>query len=120
MSGDPSTDRGINVAPAGGWAQGRAMPMTLAYAIALAEARSCLAALADGATDVDESSRVEHVLIALDQLHPDGPATYPLDGRQADLTRWLESAIDRMIELGGDALSLELLLSDLIDPIVDS
>ena len=75
------------------------MPMTLAYDIALAEARSCLAALADGATDVDESSQVEHVLIALDELHPDGPATYPLDGRQADLTRWLESAIDRMIEL---------------------
>lgn len=95
------------------------MPMTLAYDIALAEARSCLAALADGASDVDESSQVEHVLIALDELHPDGPATYPLDGRQADLTRRLESAIDRMIELGGDALSLELLLADVVNPMTD-
>ena len=57
--------------------------------------------------------------MSLDQLHPDGPATYPLDGRQTDLTRWLESAIDRMIALGGDALSLELLLADVVGPITD-
>ena len=50
------------------------MFMTSAYAIALAEARSYLAALADRATGVYESSHYECMLIELDGLHPFGSA----------------------------------------------
>lgn len=96
------------------------MPMILAYAIALADARSCLAVLADAATDFDESCRYERLLIDLDGLHAgDFPATYPMYGTPAELLARLGAAVDRMIELGGDALSLELFLADVIDPITD-
>jgi len=84
--------------------------MTLAYAIALAEARSCLAALADNASDIDESCNVERLLIELDRLHPVGPGLSPTTGTKAELLDRLEVAVDQMIDLGGDGLSLELLL----------
>ena len=86
--------------------------MTLAYAIALAESRSCLAALADSATDFDESVHFEHLLLDLDGLHPNGPGLSPITGTKAHLLDRLEGAIDQMIDLGGDALPLELLLAD--------
>lgn len=88
------------------------MSVTLGYAIALAEARSCLAALADTATDFDESIHFEHRLLDLDTMHPDGPALCPLAGDRATLFQRLEHAVDRMLELGGDGLRLELLLAD--------
>ena len=91
------------------------MSMTLAYAIALAEARSCLAALADGATDFDESSHFEHLLLDLDRLHPIGPGLSPMAGTKAELLARLEAAVDEMIGLGGDGLSLELLLASAMD-----
>lgn len=83
--------------------------MTLAYAIALAEARSCLAALADTATDLDESVHFEHLLLALDALHYDGPALYAVAGDRGALLERLDVAVDRMLALGGDVLSLERL-----------
>lgn len=86
------------------------MPMTLASAIALAEARSCLAALADTATEFDESVQFEHLLLALDAMHVDYPGLYPLEENRSQLLRRLEAAVDRMLDLGGDGLSLELLL----------
>ncbi len=53
------------------------MPMPPAYAIALADARSCLAALADASTHFDESCRYDRLLIDLDGIHAgDFPATY--------------------------------------------
>lgn len=107
MSRIPPQIAWINVTPASGWAQGRAMPMTLA--IALADARSCLAALADAATDFDESVHFEHLLLALDALHPDGPAHYALAGDRGALLDRLDAAVDRMQALGGDLLALELL-----------
>jgi hypothetical protein len=87
--------------------------MTFAYAIALAEARSCLAALADGATDFDESIHFEHLLLELDALHePDGyPALYPLHDNRADLLIRIEAAVDQMLDLGADGLRLEILLA---------
>lgn len=85
------------------------MPMTLAYAIALADARSCLAALADAATAFDESVHFEHLLLALDTLHPDGPALYVVAGDHSALLDRLDVAVDRMLALGGDLLSLEFL-----------
>src|SRR4051794_23344793 len=87
------------------------MSMTLAYAMALAEARSCLAALADDATDFDESSHFEHLLLDIDRLHPIGPGLSPTAGSKAELLARIEVAVDAMIGLGGDGLSLELLLA---------
>ena len=84
--------------------------MSLAYAIALAEARSCLAALADAAPDICESSHYERLLIELDGLHPVGPALSPIHGTKHELLAGLEVAVDQMISLGDDGLSLELLL----------
>jgi|SRR5665647_1413019 len=77
----------------------------------LGEARSCLAALADSATDIDQSSHFDRLLIHLDEITGDvGPATSSADGDDADLIGRLESAVNRMIDLGCDALRLELLL----------
>lgn len=88
------------------------MSMSLAYAIALAEARSCLAALADSATDVDESVDYEHLLLDIDGLHPIGPALSPMTGTKTELLDRLEAAVDQMLDLGeGGDLSLELLLA---------
>lgn len=84
--------------------------MTLAYAVALAEARSCLAALASAAADVDESSHFEHLLLDLDRLHPVGPGLSPMAGAKAELLDRLEGAVDTMIGLRGDGLNLELVL----------
>lgn len=84
--------------------------MTLAYAIALAQARSCLAALADSAADFDESVHFEHLLLDVDRLHPTGPGLSPMAGTKAELLAMLEGAVEAMIALGGDGLSLELLL----------
>lgn len=88
------------------------MFMTLAYSTALAEARSCLAALADTASDIYESSHFERLLVDLDWLHPFGPALSPVAGAKAELLDRFEAAVDQMIDLGGDGLSLELLLVD--------
>jgi hypothetical protein len=85
--------------------------MILAYAIALAEARSCLAALADSASTFEESVHYEHLLLDLDALHTIGPTLYATTGTKTDLLGRLETAVDQMLDLGeGDGLSLELLL----------
>lgn len=86
--------------------------MSIGYAVALAEARSCLAALGDGADSFDESNRYERLLLDLDQLHPIGPGLSVITGTRAQLLDQLEAAVDQMIELGGDRLSLELLLAE--------
>ena len=84
--------------------------MTLAYAIALAEARSCLAALADTAQDINESIHCEHLLLDLDGLHSFGPGLSPTSGTKSEHLDRLEAAVDKMIEFGGDGLALEMLL----------
>ena len=86
-------------------------PMTFAYVEAYAAARSCLGALAD-ISDFDDSCRYERLLIDLDGIHGgDFPATNPMPGTRPELLAHLEDEVDRMIELGGDWLSLELLLA---------
>ncbi len=45
------------------------------------------------------------------------PATDPMYGTPAELLARLEAAIDRMVQPGGDALSLELVLAEAVDPI---
>lgn len=90
------------------------MPLTVAFAIALAEARSCLAALADTATSFDESIHFEHLLLELDAMHEANlPALYPLTSQRAALMRRLEIAVDRMFSLGGLPASM------LLDPHAD-
>lgn len=88
-----------------------AVSMTLAYATALADARACLAALAGAASDFDESVHFEHLLLDLDALHPEVPGLSPISAGKVELLAQLEAAVDQMIGLGGDGLSLELLLA---------
>lgn len=86
-------------------------PMTFAYVEAYAAARSCLGALAD-ISDFNDSCRYERLLIDLDCMHcGDFPATYPMSGNGPELLAHLEGEVDRMLALGGDGLSLELLLA---------
>ena len=87
------------------------MPIGLAYVIALAEARSCFAALADAAIDFDESVHFEHLLLDLDALHPCGPGLSPITGTTECLLYRLETAVDQLIDLGGDPVALEVLLA---------
>jgi hypothetical protein len=83
--------------------------MTFAYAEPYAAARSCLGALAD-ISDFDDSCHYERLL---DGIHGgDFPATYPMPGTRPELLAHLEEGVDRMVELGGDGLSLELLLAN--------
>lgn len=92
------------------------MTTTHAYLLALGEARSCLAALADSSTDFYESSHYDRLLIQLDWITDDiGPATYPIAAGKAELLALLEAAVDRLIDLGTDGLSLELLIADATD-----
>lgn len=86
--------------------------MTLAHAIALDEARSCLAALADTATTLDASVAYEHALLYLDAIHGDyGPGIdYPTETDRSRLLRRAEAAIEALAMHGVDELSVELLL----------
>lgn len=90
--------------------------MNAAYRAAYATARSSLVALADQAPGED-SCRYERALLALDQIHHGAlPATYPLMGSRGDLLLWLEGAVEHMVALDGDRLSLGLVLADALDP----
>jgi hypothetical protein len=87
--------------------------MTVAYAIALSEARSCLAALADTAGTVEDSIRYDRLLLDLDFLHPFSPALEPVDGPLQELLERLEDAVDRLIALDAtNELALEILLAE--------
>lgn len=88
-------------------------PMSDAYLDTLAECRSCLAALAD-AMPFEESITYDGLLIDLDEIHHGWfPATEPVRGVLADLRVWFQHGLERLIDLGGDALGLELLLAGL-------
>ncbi len=73
------------------------MNTTLAHPMALAQARSWLAALADSAPDFYEAVHFEHLILALDALHPIGPALYALVGTRAELTDRIEAAVTAML-----------------------
>lgn len=92
----------------------------LAFALALAELRSCLAALADTAWSFDESVHYEHLLLDLDRLYPDGSALYPTTGAKAELLNRLGVAIDQLIELGAAAFTLEPVIIDVRQSSVSS
>lgn len=74
--------------------------MTLGYVIALGEARSCLAALADAAATFDESVHYDRLLLALDLIHEDYQGCDPVGGAQDELLDRLEAAVDEIHRLG--------------------
>jgi len=87
--------------------------MLLPHAHTLAQARTCLAALADAAISEDVSSAYEHVLIELDRIHCDESPDIYLDAVTQDQAIQFEiatSAIEDLKSYGVDALSVELVL----------
>jgi hypothetical protein len=87
--------------------------MLLPHAHTLAQARTCLAALADAASSEDVSSAYEHVLIELDRIHCDESPDIYLDAVTQDQAIQFEiatSAIEDLKGYGVDSLSVELML----------
>jgi hypothetical protein len=89
--------------------------MLLAHARILARARSHLAALADNASTFDASLEYDRILLELDALYGDStPAVYavPALGRP-ELFAAAAAAIEDLVVVGVDALTVELLLVSL-------
>jgi hypothetical protein len=92
--------------------------MLLAHALTLTQARSYIAALADGALNVAASSAYEHVLIELDRVHGDETPALDLSELTGDaevLFAVATSAIEELEDHGIDVLDVELLLAMLDD-----
>lgn len=88
-------------------------PMTLGYARHLAEARSCLAALAD-TSPFERSVEYEHLLLELDAMHGGhGPATFPVSGSFSELHQCVEARLEDLSDLGANPLRIELILARL-------
>ncbi len=85
------------------------------YALVLAEARSCLAALTDVATSADRSAAYERLLIDLDVLKGDvGPAAYSIvDVSVDELVERAKRALGCLTAYGVDALEVALLVARL-------
>ncbi|MCR1785943.1 hypothetical protein KVF89_25635 [Nocardioides carbamazepini] len=84
----------------------------------LIQARSCLAALADGAKRLDAASAYEQTLIELDRLYADDLPALDTTSLPADRTVLYVSAassIEELVEHGADALQIELILARLED-----
>lgn len=87
--------------------------MSLNYARNLAEARSCLAGLAD-MSPYETSIAYEHLLLELDAMHGGhGPATFPVAGSLSVLHRRVEARLEDLSDLGADPLNIELILARL-------
>jgi hypothetical protein len=91
--------------------------MPLSHAIALAEARSHVAALADTAVTFEASVEYERVLLQLDWIHGDDVPGLDASGLTDDrnaLFPIAESAIEELGDIDVDALRIELVLAMLI------
>jgi hypothetical protein len=92
--------------------------MLFAHAVALVEARSNIAALADLAGTLESSSAYERALVELDRLHSDDvPAIDALavtEDRDTLLSA-ATTAVQRLADFGVDPLHVELLLSALAE-----
>jgi len=91
--------------------------MPLSHAIALAEARSYVAALADTAVTFEASADYERVLLQLDWIHGDDVPGLDASGLTDDrnvLFSIAESAIEELVDFDVDALQIELVLAMLI------
>ncbi len=90
-------------------------PSLPSFLAALAEARSCLAALAD-ATSYDQSLGYEQPLLRLDAMHGGCfPAPFPVAASIPQLRRRVEARLEALARLGADTLAIELLLAELDD-----
>lgn len=92
--------------------------MLLAHALALAEARTHVASMADQADSYEASSAYEHVLIELDRIHIDDcPALYDksLSADRSTLLAGARRFIEELEKYGIDPLSVELVLAMLDD-----
>lgn len=90
--------------------------MHLQHAHTLAQARTCLAALADEATNDDAASAYEHLLIDLDRIHCDETPDVYLDALTQDRAIQFDIATAAIEELkvhGVDPLDVELILWNL-------
>jgi hypothetical protein len=88
--------------------------MLLAHAVALAEARTSVAALANGAVSLDASLAYERTLLYLDSIHGDDVPALDSAGLiddRAALYVVAESAVEELTDHGVDALQVELVLS---------
>jgi hypothetical protein len=91
--------------------------MLLSHAVVLAEARACLAALADTAVTFEASVEYERVLLQLDWIHGDDVPGLDASGLTDDgnvLFSIAESAIEELVDFDVDALQIELVLAMLI------
>lgn len=87
--------------------------MDLAHALTLAKARSYIAALADGAGTIEESSAYERVLIEIDRIHGDDTPALDTVGVTHDaavLYGAAVAAIEALTDHGVDELHVELIL----------
>jgi hypothetical protein len=92
--------------------------MLLPHAQRLAQARSYVAALADRALSLDASSTYERALLELDRVHGDDCPALDTDDLTDDrdiLLAVATSAIEDLEDYGVDALSVELIITMLID-----
>ena len=92
--------------------------MLLVHAVALAEARTYIAALADLAVSLDASLAYERTLLYLDSIHGDDVPALDTAGLIDDRTALCviaESAVEELVDHGIDALQVELVLAMLDD-----
>ena len=81
------------------------------YVQKLADARSCLAALADG-SPYEQSIEYEGALLELDALHRGRyPPAVDMPGSVDDLRCLVEVTLEALVDLGADALRIELILA---------
>lgn len=92
------------------------MTIGIGYLLALGDARSCLAALADATDDDVATSHFEQLLVALDILEAEGPATWPVTADPDALLARLATAVDRLVELGADPLPLAQIVTLAYEP----
>lgn len=88
--------------------------MLIAHAVALADARSHVAALADRARTAEASSAYERVLLEIDWTHGDDVPAVDTFGLAEDrdlLRAGATSAIEELKGHGVDVLQIELLLA---------
>jgi hypothetical protein len=91
--------------------------MLLSHAVTLAEARSYVAALADGARTFNASVEYEQVLLELDNIHGGEvpPTSEVLTDKRDVLYTVAGAAIEELVDHGIDGLQVELILARLED-----
>lgn len=58
--------------------------------------------------DDDEANQYERLLITLDRLEPDGPATWPISADRAAMLGLRKATVDQLIRIGAGPRPLDL------------